>query len=117
MKRLSLLTILLLIVCILSGQIKPDKNNIQQLKEPFIKVTLPGTGTPPPVTTPEQASKVFNEVKPKLAVYSQISKHGRNEQELLKRTQAVYTGPVVVGEDLMSFSIADSVTINAWQNK
>ena len=69
-------------------------------------------------TTPEQAGKVFNEVKPKLAVYSHISKlYGRNEQDLLRRTKAVYSGPIVIGEDLMSFSITDSVTINAWQNK
>jgi ribonuclease Z len=69
-------------------------------------------------TTPEQASKVFNEVKPKLAAYSHIVKiYGRNEQELLKRTKANYSGPFVIGEDLMSFSISDTVSVSAWQNK
>ena len=68
--------------------------------------------------TVEQAAKVFNEVKPKLAAYSHIVKlYGRNEEDLLKRTKANYSGPFVIGEDLMSFSIADSVLINKWENK
>ena len=67
-------------------------------------------------TTPEQAAKVFNEVKPKLAAYSHIVKlYGRNEQELLKRTKANYSGPIIIGEDLMSFSIDDTVSVSAWQ--
>jgi len=69
-------------------------------------------------TTPEQACKVFNEVKPKLAAYSHIVKlYGRNEKELLTRTKANYSGPVIIGEDLMSFSIGDSVSVSAWHNK
>jgi len=69
-------------------------------------------------TTVEQAAKVFNEVKPKLAAYSHIGKlYGRNEQELLKRTKANYSGQFVIGEDLMSFSIGDTVSVSAWQNK
>ena len=69
-------------------------------------------------TTPEQASKVFNEVKPKLAAYSHIVKiYGRNEQELSKRTKANYSGPFVIGTDLMSFSIGDTVSVSAWPNK
>ncbi|HET9825234.1 MAG TPA: MBL fold metallo-hydrolase [Chitinophagaceae bacterium] len=69
-------------------------------------------------TTPEQASKVFNEVKPKLAAYSHIVKiYGRNEQELLKRTKANYSGPFVIGADLMNFSIGDTVSVSAWPNK
>jgi len=69
-------------------------------------------------TTPEQASKVFNEVKPKLAAYSHIVKiYGRNEQELLKRTKANYSGRFVIGADLMNFSIGDTVSVSAWPNK
>jgi len=69
-------------------------------------------------TTPEQAAKVFNEVKPKLAAYSHIVKiYGRNEQELLRRTKTNYSGRFVIGEDLMSFSIGDTVTVSQWQNK
>lgn len=70
-------------------------------------------------TTVEQAAKVFNEVKPKLAVYSHIGKlYGRNEQDLLKRTTANFSGPFIIGEDLMSFSIDDTgVSVSAWPKK
>ena len=64
-------------------------------------------------TTAEQASKVFNEVKPGLAVYSHIVKlYGRTEQEILNRTKVNYSGPVIMGKDLMSFSIGENVTVN-----
>lgn len=67
-------------------------------------------------TTPEQAGKVFAQVKPKLAVYSHIVQlYGRDVQELLKRTKAIYSGPVVSGEDLMSFSIGDTVSVGVWK--
>jgi len=69
-------------------------------------------------TTPEQASRIFNEVKPKFVAYTHIGKlYGGNEQELLKRTKVNYSGPVIIGEDLMSFSIAETVTFNIWQKK
>jgi ribonuclease Z len=70
-------------------------------------------------TTVEQAAKVFTEVKPKLAAYSHIGKlYGRNEQELLNRTKAKYSGPFIIGEDLMSFSIGDTaVSVIASQKK
>jgi ribonuclease Z len=69
-------------------------------------------------TTPQLASKVFNEVKPKLAVYSHISNpYGRNEQELINQTKANYSGKVILGEDLMTFSIGDAVSVSTWRNK
>ena len=67
-------------------------------------------------TPPELAAKVFNQVHPKLAVYSHITKlYGRNEEELLKRTKAFYAAPFIIGEDLMSFTVGDSVIVNYWQ--
>jgi ribonuclease Z len=63
-------------------------------------------------TTPEQAAKVFNQVHPKLAVYSHIVKiHGLNEEDIMKKTKMNYTGPVIMGEDLMSFSVGDSISV------
>ncbi|HVW16152.1 MAG TPA: MBL fold metallo-hydrolase [Mucilaginibacter sp.] len=63
-------------------------------------------------TTPEQAAKVFNEVKPKLAVYSHIVRlYGLGEEDLLKRTKANYSGPFVIGQDLMSFVVADTISV------
>jgi ribonuclease Z len=69
-------------------------------------------------TTPEQAAKVFNEVQPKIAAYSHIVfLYGRDENELLKRTKAKYKGPLVLGEDLMSFLIDDTITVTPWHNR
>ena len=69
-------------------------------------------------TTPEQASKVFNAVKPKLAVYSHIvTIYQYPVDEIIKRTKENYTGPVILGEDLMSFSVSDTVTMKAWDKK
>jgi len=69
-------------------------------------------------TTPEQAAKVFNDVQPKLAAYSHIVKiHGLTEEDIIKRTKANYKGLIIMGEDLMSFSISDTVSVNKWQNK
>ena len=69
-------------------------------------------------TTPEQAAKVFNKVHPRLAAYSHIVKiHGLTEADIMKRTKATYSGPVIMGEDLMSFSISDTVSVNKWQNE
>jgi len=52
-------------------------------------------------TTPEQACKVFNAVKPKLAVYTHI----------------VRLDGYKTDEDLMIFSVSDTVTIKAWGEK
>jgi ribonuclease Z len=69
-------------------------------------------------TTPEQTARVFNEVKPKLAAYSHIVKlYGGTEQEILNRVKANYSGPVIMGEDLMSFLINDKVSVSAWHKK
>lgn len=67
-------------------------------------------------TTPEQAAKVFNQVKPKLAAYSHIVNiYAQKEDDILKRTKAIYEGPLILGRDLMSFSISDSVSVNTRQ--
>ena len=69
-------------------------------------------------STPEQTAMVFNKVRPKLAVYSHIVKlYGGTEQEILKRAKANYSGPIIMGEDLMSFSIDDKVSVSTWQKK
>ncbi|WP_158231753.1 MBL fold metallo-hydrolase [Sporosarcina sp. P19] len=65
-------------------------------------------------TTPEEAGKVFNEVSPKLAVYSHIVLlDGLTETEanLAVRTSKVYDGQIVIGEDLMSFEIGDNIRV------
>jgi ribonuclease BN (tRNA processing enzyme) len=50
--------------------------------------------------------------------YSHIVKlYGGTEQEIIKRAKANYSGPIIMGEDLMSFSIDDKVSVSTWQKK
>jgi len=62
-------------------------------------------------TTPEKAAQLFNEVHPKLAVFSHIVLRGITVDEMMRTTQAAYSGPLQLGEDLMRFHVGDSVTI------
>ena len=68
-------------------------------------------------TTPEEAGIVFAEVAPKLAVYTHIvflrSRTIAEEDlpNLIARTRTTYDGPLVVGEDLMSFIVGDTIGI------
>ncbi len=59
-------------------------------------------------TTPQDAGTVFNRVKPKLAVYSHIL---GKETDLIAATRKTYSGPVEVGEDLMTIAVGDRVDI------
>lgn len=64
-------------------------------------------------TNPQQAGEIFTETKPKLAVYSHIVNGVPPNvptlpvETIIERTRETYDGPLVAGEDLMSFTIAD----------
>lgn len=69
-------------------------------------------------SSPEDAGKVFELVKPKLAVYSHIvlltsdpAVPAPTADDLLHRTQKVYKGPLEVGEDLLTIEVGDKVNI------
>ena len=68
-------------------------------------------------TTPEQAGRVFNRVKPGLAVYSHITlvfdstTAAPTLEDLESRTRTSYTGALQIGEDLMSFEIGNTVEV------
>lgn len=59
-----------------------------------------------------EAGSVFQRVRPKLAVYSHIILRGVSVEDLVKRTRTTYTGPLVVGEDLMRFVVGEDVAIH-----
>ena len=65
--------------------------------------------------TPAEAGTVFTAAKPKLAVYSHIvfpsdTKFPPSTVEaLLEQTRKTYAGPLVVGQDLMAFSVGEEV--------
>jgi ribonuclease Z len=70
-------------------------------------------------TSPEEAGKVFEKVKPKLAVYSHIvlltgdkSIPPPNMEDVLLRTRKNYSGPLEAGEDLMAIEIGDEVKVS-----
>ena len=63
-------------------------------------------------TSPEEAGEGFRKVNPKLAVYYHfIQFQNISVDAIMDRTRAVYDGPVLVGEDLMSFEIGDEVKV------
>jgi len=60
-------------------------------------------------TTAEDAGKVFTKVAPKLAVYSHIVPP--DVPDLVAHTRSTYSGPLEVGEDLMSIDISDQIIV------
>lgn len=68
-------------------------------------------------SSPEDAARDFARTKPKLAVYTHYTRPRRDDipevsiDEIISRTRAIYSGPLEAGEDLMSISIGDSVTV------
>ena len=64
---------------------------------------------------------VFSQAKPKMAVYSHIVHLSRGKfpeptiEDVIAETRQTYSGPLVVGEDLMSFEIGDTVTIRRYK--
>ena len=58
----------------------------------------------------EQAGTIFSQVKPKLAVYSHIVPFERSD--LVAHTRKTYSGPLEVGEDLMSIEIGDKIEVH-----
>jgi len=61
-------------------------------------------------TTAEQAGTIFSQVKPRLAVYSHIVPP--NAANLVAQTRKTYSGPLEVGEDLMSIDIGDKIEVH-----
>jgi ribonuclease Z len=72
-------------------------------------------------TTPREAGRVFARTRPKLAVYTHLVLIGSPQvpaptiDDIVAETRETYSGPLVVGEDLMAFDIGDTVTMSRWQ--
>jgi ribonuclease Z len=61
-------------------------------------------------TTPQQAGEIFSRVAPKLAVYNHLLLFGSaRAEDLIPITRKDYSGPLLVGEDLMSIEIGENV--------
>jgi ribonuclease Z len=65
-------------------------------------------------TLPPEAATVFNRTKPKLAVYTHLvlqrtpTVSPPTFEEIVAETRKTYSGPLQVGEDLMSFDITEA---------
>jgi ribonuclease Z len=68
-------------------------------------------------TSPQEAGRVFSTAKPRLAVYSHISTAGGTgptapqPSDFIAATRETYDGPLVMGEDLMTINIGDTVNV------
>jgi ribonuclease Z len=68
-------------------------------------------------TTTEQAGEVFGRVKPKLAVYNHLLLFGgATAADLIPATRKKYSGPLVVGEDLLQVEIGQEVQAKPFEN-
>jgi ribonuclease Z len=58
-------------------------------------------------TTPEQAGEIFTRVKPRLAVFS----HYADSPNIIPGARRTYSGPLELGQDLMTIAIGDNVEV------
>jgi ribonuclease Z len=70
-------------------------------------------------TSPEEAGEIFARVRPRLAVFTHVAllTTDRNFQpptgdEVIRRTKTLYSGPLELGEDLMTVYIGDKVEVH-----
>ncbi|MBI4263541.1 MAG: MBL fold metallo-hydrolase [Acidobacteria bacterium] len=64
-------------------------------------------------TLPDQAGIVFTRTAPKLAVYSHVDMSPDvTHERLIEMTRQTYKGPLVVGVDLMSFDVGETITVH-----
>lgn len=74
--------------------------------------------------SPEEAGKLFEQIKPRLAVYSHIvlltadpSVPPPTINDLIARTQKNYKGALQVGEDLLSIEIGNKIKVSKYMNR
>lgn len=67
-------------------------------------------------STPEQVGKIFAGTKPRLAVYNHIIPPDTNADELAEETRPYYEGPLVTGEDFMTITIGQEITVGEQQH-
>ena len=109
---------------VLSGDTKYSQDVIEQAKNADLIIHEVSLASPQYVqqlpqlkqvlshhTLPEQAGQVFEQAKVKHAVYNHVWTLGISKEELLQQTRKHYHGPLYIGQDLMQFSIGDTVEI------
>ena len=68
-------------------------------------------------TNPEQAGEVFARTQPKLAVYNHLLLFGgARAEDLIPATRKKYTGPLMVGEDLLQIDVGEKVEARSFHS-
>ena len=62
-------------------------------------------------TSPAGFGKIMSAVKPRLAVYSHIIPPSAPAEEFISGTRKTYTGPLEMGEDLMTIEVGDEIRV------
>ncbi len=111
---------------VLSGDTRPTENLVRHARgvdllvhEVLAPDSLRRIGVPPERvkaivahhTTPEQAAEVFNETKPRLAVYSHVGDPTATAEEIMPQTRKTYGGPLELGEDLMVIEVGEKIAV------
>jgi ribonuclease Z len=114
---------------VISGDTRPSENLVRFAEGADVLIHEVMVATPEAVaapalqpiirahTSPEDAARIFQKTKPKLAVYTHVSlvaaaaRRPALLEALMARTRSVYDSPVEIGEDLMTIEIADSVRV------
>jgi ribonuclease Z len=71
--------------------------------------------------TPSEAARVFAQAKPKLAVFTHLVMLGSEQlppptaEDIVAEARKTYCGALVVGEDLMSFEVGDTVSVKRFE--
>ena len=100
---------------VLSGDTAPSENLIRFSRGVDLlihEVRLGRGGQQGSHTTPEEAGEIFSQVKPKLALYSHIIPPDAPPEDLIAGTRKTYSGPLEVGEDLMSIDVGEEISVH-----
>ena len=62
-------------------------------------------------TSAKDVGRVFAQTQPRLAVYAHMVLRDLTFEDLIHVTRETYDGPLVIGEDLMTFDIGDNIGI------
>jgi Metal-dependent hydrolases of the beta-lactamase superfamily III len=119
---------------VISGDMAPNENFIEYAQGADVVIHEVGVASPELLekypearqllathhSSPEDAGKDFARIKPKLAVYTHFTRLSRDNippvtiPEIISRTRKTYSGPLEAGEDLMSISLGNSVTVKRY---
>ncbi|MFK8068495.1 MAG: MBL fold metallo-hydrolase [Gammaproteobacteria bacterium] len=67
-------------------------------------------------TTPAQSAEIFNQTKPRAAIFTHVLLFGVEEAAVLNEVGELYKGPVYMGEDLLQIGVGDEISIRRFES-